>query len=52
MIHEDDTENPVHYTPREINLVTSSGDSGHIESDQELEPGDDTLTTEGCLCLQ
>ena len=33
-----------------MNLVTSSGDSGHIESDEEQEPGEDTLTTGGCLC--
>lgn len=38
-----------HFRTREVNVVTSSGDSGHITSDQE-EIGDeyeDTLTTEG-----
>ena len=52
VIHEDEAESPsaVHYTPHEMNLVTSSGDSGHIESDEEQEPGEDTLTTGGCLC--
>lgn len=38
------------YRAREQNVVTSSGDSGHIASDPEEEPRDeheDTLKTEG-----
>ncbi len=53
-VHEDDIESPrvsaAHYRAREQNVVSSSGDSGHIASDQEEEPGhefEDTLTTEG-----
>ena len=50
---EDDGESPrlaaAHYRAREQNVVTSSGDSGHIASDQEEEHEDeygDTLTTQ------
>lgn len=55
-LREDDTESPrltaAHYRAREQNVVTSSGDSGHIASDQEEEAGDeyeDTLSTEGII---
>ena len=50
----DDGESPRlaagHYRAREQNVVTSSGDSGHIASDQEEEHEEeygDTLTSQG-----
>lgn len=54
VIPEEETGSPrlsaAHFRAREVNVVTSSGDSGHIASDQEEEFGnenEDTLTTEG-----
>ena len=49
-VEEDDRQSPrlsvAQYRAHEQNVVTSSGDSGHIASDQEEEPGEEYEDTE------